>query len=575
MEQPMQPQPPTPTPSLSQQATRLDRRRYWRVVAFFAGVIANIVWWELIARWFIGRKRVAQGRPKRFERYAISFRKTAIKLGGVMIKLGQFISARIDVMPPEITDALADLQDEVPPEALDRILPLIESELGQSAHALFKHFDTTVRASASLGQVYAASLQSDQPVMVKVLRPGIENIVATDLAALRVVGRVMMAWSVIRKRADVPRLLNEFARTLWEELDYRAEADSAARFRELFARDAGVRIPITYPEFSADRVLTLEDVTFIKITDTAGLDAAGIDRKIAARRLMDVYLKMIFDFSFFHADPHPGNLFIEPLPAAESASRPFRIVFVDFGMVGRIDESVRTGLREAMIGIGTKDSARVMKAFQLLDVLLPSADVGRIEQAQTEAMRYAWGKTAPELARMSRKDQVDFAMKYRDLMYEMPFQIPQNFIYLGRALGMLSGMCTLLDPDFKVWEPASQYAQKLIEAETRDPRFWINEALSLGQAVLAFPRQAQAVMAQLQQGRMEFQAAPNPNLDADLRRLEWAVGGVAQALVFGSLLIAGTWLYTTGNTTPGLIGYGLAGVSWLLLMFRRRGRRPG
>jgi len=568
----MQPE-PSPRAPLVSQTTRLNRLRYWRVVLFFGGVIFNILWWELILRRIIGRKAVARGRSARLQNYAHSFRRLAVRLGGVMIKLGQFISARIDVMPPEIIDALADLQDEVPPEDLSNMLPVIESELGSPAQDLFSAFDRNVRAAASLGQVYGAQLKTGEAVVIKVLRPNIEQIVATDLAALQVVGRIAMLWPVIRRRADVPRLMDEFARTLWEELDYRAEADNAERFRVLFARDPHVTIPEVVRQFSADRVLTLEDVTHIKITDYTAIEAAGIDRKVAARRLMDLYLKMIFDFGFFHADPHPGNLFIQPLPVTDTrnpTSAPFKIVFVDFGMVGRITDNVKDGLRELLIGVGTRDSQRVLKAYQLLGVLLPSANLSRIDQAQSEAMSYAWGKSTTELARMSRGDRHDFAMKYRDLLYDMPFQIPQDFIYLARAMGMLSGMCSGLDPAFEVWEPAARYAQKLITAETRNPRFWLNEALSLGRTALGLPRQAQATFTQLQQGRVEFQAAPNPNLENQLRRLERAVGGVTLALAFGSLLVTGTWLYTSGNTLPAMIGYGVAAVFGVGLLFRRR-----
>lgn len=256
-----------------------------------------------------------------------------------------------------------------------------------------------------------------------------------------------MLWPLLSKRADVPKLIDEFARTLWEELDYRAEAGNAECFREIFADDDSVYVPEIYRQYSADRILTLEDVTSIKITDFDAVDASGVDRQVVARRLLDVYLRMIFDFGFFHADPHPGNLFVYPLPEQASEEpteqeaardgRPFYIVFVDFGMVGRITDQVKRGLRELLIAVGTRDSKRVLKAYQALGVLLPSADLSRIEEAQAEVMDYAWGKSTTELMQMSRSDMHDFALKYRDLLYKMPFQVPQDFIYLARAVGML------------------------------------------------------------------------------------------------------------------------------------------
>jgi predicted unusual protein kinase regulating ubiquinone biosynthesis (AarF/ABC1/UbiB family) len=418
-------------------------------------------------------------------------------------------------------------------------------------------------------------------VVIKIQRPGIEHLVATDLAAVRVVSRWAMLWPLISKRADVPKLIDEFARTLWEELDYRAEADNAERFRELFADDQTVYVPEIYRQYSADRVLTLEDVTSIKITDFDAIDASGVDRRVVARRLLDVYLRMIFDFGFFHADPHPGNLFVYPLPAktntevagqeAEPEEQPFYIVFVDFGMVGRITDQVKRGLRELLIAVGTRDSKRVLKAYQTLGVLLPSADLNRIEEAQAEAMDYAWGKNTSELMQMSRGEMHDFALKYRDLLYKMPFQVPQDFIYLARAVGMLSGMCTALDSDFNPWEPMAGYGQKLVAQEMQQtPELLLKELLAMAQVAVGLPRQAQDVLSRFQEGRVEVQVAPAEGLARDIHRLESAVVGVTRALIFASLLGASTWLYTDGQTLLGEIGYGLAGIAWLALVFRRR-----
>jgi predicted unusual protein kinase regulating ubiquinone biosynthesis (AarF/ABC1/UbiB family) len=563
------------------QGRKLDQRRYRRITRFFGMVILDIIWWEIALKRLIGTQGVARGRAERFRRYARGFRMLAVGMGGVMIKLGQFVSARVDVMPPEIIGELADLQDEVPPEKLGAILNVVEAEHGTSPNQLFEHFDTEVQAAASLGQVYRARLKSGERVVVKVQRPGIEDMVATDLEALRVVARWAMLWPLISKRADVPALLEEFARTLWEELDYCAEADNADRFRELFADDVGVYVPAVYREYSRRRVLTLEDVTSIKITDHAAIDAAGVDRKLAAQRLLDVYLRMIFDFGFFHADPHPGNLFVYPLSeqaseemigqSAAHDGQPFYIVFVDFGMVGRITDQVKQGLRETLIAVGTRDTKRLLKAYQMLGVLLPAADLSRIEEAEAAVLDYIWGKSVPELARMSHAEMHDFALKYRDLLYKMPFQVPQDFIYLARAVGILSGMCTSLDPEFNPWAPMATYAQKLVAQEARsNAGAWLQEAVALGQVVIGLPRQLQDVLDRTQRGNIEVQVSPAQGFQGGLRRLELALNGVARALVFASLLVSATWLYTSGQTLPGLIAFGLAGVAWLMLIVRRR-----
>lgn|SRR5574341_8527 len=564
--------------NIAQTQAHLDRGRYRRVMRFFVAIALDIVWWEVLLRRLLGRARVGRGRARRFQRYARNFRTLATRMGGVMIKLGQFISARVDVIPPEITSELADLQDAVPPEPLDAILLIIEQELGAPADQVFRQFDSDVLAAASLGQVHRAHLQSGEPVVVKVQRPHIEDKVSTDLAALRVVARWTMLWSVIRRRANVPALMEEFASTLWEELDYEKEAGNADRFRDLFAGDPGVYIPLVYQDTSTRCVLTLEDVYRIKIGDSDTIRAAGVDVRQVAHRLMNAYLRMIFEFSFFHADPHPGNLFVEPLPippdAVPDESTPFRLIFVDFGMVGHISERTSQGLREMLIAVSTRDARRVLEAYQMLGVLLPSADLSRIEEVEAEILEYVWGKSVPELARMSRADMSEFLIRYRDLLYQMPFQVPQNFIYLGRAVGTLSGMCTGLDPEFNPWEPMAHYAEKLLAREgVSNWRDWLDEAVALAQVTLGLPRQLQDVLGRIQRGNVVVEVQPDSTLQRDLLRLESAATGISRAVVFVGLLVVATLLYLNQVYLPAYVGYGLAGITWLLLVFQRR--QPG
>lgn len=562
-------------------AVRVDRRRYRRVVGFFAAMFGNMIWWEMIVRRVAGRKAVTRGRSARLLRYAQRFRQLAVEMGGVMIKLGQFLSARVDVMPSEITDVLAGLQDEVPPEPLNAMLAVIEDELGAPADDIFAVFNHEVEAAASLGQVYRARLQSGEAVVVKVQRPDIERIIATDLAALRVVARWAMRWKVISQRADVPALLEEFARTLWEEVDYVAEAANARRFRELFADDIRVYVPSIYDAYSTRRVLTLEDVTSIKITDLEGIKAAGVDPTVAARRLLDVYLKMIFEFSFFHADPHPGNLFIYPLSdeaatemyrgAPPHPGRPFYIVFVDFGMVGRIAPTVREGLQDALLAVVTRDMGRLLDAYEKLGVLLPSADLDRVREAQTDVLDTVWGKNITQMTDMPREEMHRFVEQYGDLMYELPFQVPQDFIYLGRAVGILSGMCTMLDPEFNPWQPVMRYAEKLLREEPgRGLQSIATEAVALAGAALGIPRQMQTVLGQAQGGRLTVGIKPDRQLAADLRGLRRSVNGLTRAVVFASLVISGALLYLNGSVWPAGVLWALGGVTWITLLLPGR-----
>ncbi len=562
-------------------ASGLDQRRYRRVLRFFGSVMLSVIWWEIVIRALLGGAIVARRRSERLRRYARDFRVLAVEMGGVLIKLGQFVSARIDVMPPEVVEELDGLQDEVPPETLNDILQVVKAEMGVAPDELFAHFEHDAQAAASLGQVHRALLASGERVAVKIQRPYIERMVATDLAALELVARWTMYWPLINKRADVPALLGEFAQTLWEELDYKLEAGNAERFKELFADDPYVYVPAIFQDYSSGRVLTMEDVANIKILDHAAIDAVGIERSAVAYHLLDLYLRMIFDFNFFHADPHPGNLFIHPLPRDKSGesleqggaedSRPFRIVFVDFGMVGHITGEVKAGLRELLIAIVERDAQRVLEAYQILGVLLPSADLDRIREAEQEVLDYIWGKSIPDLTRMAREDLRDFAVKYRDLLYQMPFQIPQNFIYLARAVGILSGICTSLDPGFNPWEPIGTYAQKLLSQEIQSGvKPWIQEILSLGQMAVGLPRQLQEVLERIQRGEIEIQVRASEALQGDLHRLETAISGVMWAMVLASVLVTATMLYVAGYTMPGLVGFALSGIAWMALLLRHR-----
>lgn len=557
----------------SSQPYKLDIWRYLRALIFFGQVTLNILFWEVLVRNVLGSRLANRRRTFRLRRYAARFRGLAVRMGGVMIKLGQFVSARVDVIPAEIIDELAGLQDEVPPAPFEIMRQTLRDEFGAPPEDLFAEFDPQTVAAASLGQVYRANLKENgRPVAIKVLRPDIERIVATDLRSLRVVARWMMAWPLIRRRADVPVLLDEFAATLWQELDYEAEAGNAERFKELFAGDERVYIPHIYREHSTRRVLTMQDVTAIKITDREALDTAGVDRARAARWLLDLYLKMIFDFGFFHADPHPGNLFIYPVRS--DANHRFVVVFVDFGMVGTISQQVKDGLREGLIAVGTRDSRRVLKAYQMLGVLLPSADLARIEEAEQEALDYIWGKSVSEVAGMGHQDMHRFMHEYRDLLYEMPFQVPQNFIYLARAMGILSGICTLLDPDFNPWEQVAEYAQRMIGREMRrDLPGLVREAASLGQSALALPRRLDEVVSRLDRLEAYGFSANGHGTGTDLRRLQHTHRVLTRTVLFAGFLVTGTVFYTSGMLVPGIAGWALSGAAGLSAVMAGRPRR--
>jgi len=266
------------------------RRRYRRILFFGIRLTLSFLGWEIILSRVLGRSFVRRGTVARMQRFAREFRVLAIEMGGVLIKLGQFLSARVDLLPREVTQELVGLQDEVPPEPLQTILAVIESEVGP-VDGCFEFFDEKVQAAASLGQVHRARLVSGEPVVVKVQRPGIETLIDVDLAAVRTVARWVGRYPPIRRRMNLLTLLDEFARTLYEELDYLAEARNAETFAGNFASDPFIYVPAPYWTCTTRRVLVLEDVGSIKIVD---FEALGLSPSDSSVHICSRFSTMVF-----------------------------------------------------------------------------------------------------------------------------------------------------------------------------------------------------------------------------------------------------------------------------------------
>ncbi len=550
------------------------RGRYFRILYFFAGVIARFILWELVIAKLGFRKWTRRTRAERFRREAVRFRALALHMGGVMIKVGQFLSSRLDVLPQEVTDELANLQDEVPAEPYAAIKELAEQELGASLTEKFEWFDESPLAAASLGQVHRARLKVEDEaggfrnVVVKVQRPHIASIVDVDLSALKRVGAWLMRYRPVREHADVPALLREFSSTVLEEIDYVHEAENAKKFFENFKDDPDVHVPRIVTSLSTLRVLTLEDVYAIKITEYAEITKAGIERGDVANKLLDTYLKQIFEDGFVHADPHPGNLFVTPLDTEDGSPRRWQLTFVDFGMIARVPVGVRDGLREMLIGIGTKDSPRVVKAYQHLGMLLPGADTKLIEQAEAQVFDRFWGMSMSELRKTDPDELRKFAHQYRDLIFSMPFQVPNDLIMLARTVAILSGMCTGLNPDFNLWNQISPYARKLIEQEAKTGiGDWLEELGSMLQALIALPSQASRVLAQTESGGLMVQS---PQMSRDMKSLTRSVDRLTGGLIFIGLLIGGVTFYNAGNVMYGQGMLGAALISLLWVLFSRK-----
>jgi predicted unusual protein kinase regulating ubiquinone biosynthesis (AarF/ABC1/UbiB family) len=539
----------------------IDQIRYRRILRFFAGIIAHIVWWDLMVGRVPGaRQRALATRPERLRQLAREFRGLAIEIGGVMIKLGQFLSSRVDILPLEVTQELEGLQDEVPPADSRLVFELLQEQLGDLSQR-FEYIDQSPIAAASLGQVYRARLKTaggvsgtGELVVIKVQRPRIESLVRTDLAALRVVARWVMRYRPIRLRANAPALMEEFARTLWEELDYVAEAENAEHFARIHSANPKVYIPKVYREHSAPRVLVLEDVEALKIGDVDGLMQAGIDPKEVADTLLEAYFQQIFVAEFFHADPHPGNLFVRPGPPPATDSngtgplprtRTFQLIFVDFGMAIRMPKAVGENLRKVLVGVTQRDTRRLTEAYRDLGFFLPGADLDRIAEAQEVILNQIWGRNLLDLSQPDPREIEAVGREFRDLLYEFPFQIPQDFIYLGRAMGMISGLVSRLDPQINPWRQIERYGQQLIRGETL--RLWRDLTLeSLVETLRPYldaPARVQRILEDAEKGRLRVQLKADRETVRQQERLGKRISHLGWSIVTAAGILSATLVY--------------------------------
>jgi predicted unusual protein kinase regulating ubiquinone biosynthesis (AarF/ABC1/UbiB family) len=566
---------------------RVDRSRYLRVMRYFADVFAHLILWEIVLRHVLGSRFVSRSAPRRWRRIAQRFRRLAVELGGVLIKLGQFLSIRVDVLPREVTSELAGLQDEVPAERLADIQAIIQADYGQPVERVFAWFASEPQAAASLAQVHRARLLTGDEVVVKIQRPRIEALVETDLQAIRTASRWLKRYPSLRRRLDVDRLYEEFARTTRQELDFVSEGENAEHFARDFAQDRGVRIPRIYAETSTRRVLVMEDVTGIKITDFEAIEAAGISRAEVAQRLFDAYLRQLFVHNFLHADPHPGNLFVCPLSwipdplwslgaspgdqGSNGRGRPFQLVFVDFGMVATVPERMRKHFRQFLIGFATRDAARMVRAYQDAGVLLPGADVARLEQVEAELVERYWGLTLGQAQEVITNEWQNLALEYRDILYEMPFQLPTDLLFVGRAMAILFGMASSLDPDFDPWKWIAPFAEQVAEEETRKNwRELLAEVQQVARLGLSLPGQADRFFGQATRGELAVRTSWTPEASRTIRRMEVAVHRLASAVIFAALLVTGAVLYSSpGREALGYLFFGLAGLALVAALFRR------
>jgi predicted unusual protein kinase regulating ubiquinone biosynthesis (AarF/ABC1/UbiB family) len=536
------------------------KSRYRRILRFASLALAELWWFELFLPQIGLAKLGARGRIRRLKRLARKFHDLAADLGGLMVKVGQFLSARLDVLPESVTKELEGLQDEVAPEPFEKILALIANELELDPAVAFASITAEQIAAASLGQAYRARLSPGlaadlgyEDVIVKVLRPGIEQIVEVDLKALRKIGGWLSRVKLVSRRTDAPALVEEFAATTLEEIDYRHEAQNLERFAANFANDARVSTPEIIWERSARRVLTLSDVSAIKISDVDALIEAGLNPNAVAAELARVTFEQFFVTGFFHADPHPGNIFVKPMP--EESGVDFTLTFIDFGMMGEISEDLRNNLQRFLFAVASRDARGWVAACERLGVLLPSADTVILERAISELFDRFGGIGVGELVQTDPRELREFALRFSDILRTLPFQLPNDFLFLIRALSLISGVASTLNREFNIWDAIDPFARSLLNgAGSGVAKNLGKEVLSFATTVGRLPGRIDDLISRFDAGQVIIR---NPELETRIRSLDASVRRATSGLLFVGIFLGGLFV----NQQDPTLSYWLLGIS--------------
>jgi len=471
---------------------------------------------------FGGSRQVA---PETRRKRARSLLNSLLTLGPTFIKLGQLLSTRPDVLPPEYIEEFERLQDDVPPAAWPEAKAVIESDIGPIEET-FDEFDTEAISGASLGQVYVAEVDGEQ-VAVKVRRPDIEPLVEADL---RVVGwslPILMRFVGNARSFSLETIADEFEKTIREEMDYGREREMLVEIGDNFADNDRIRVPNARPELSSDRVLTMEYVRGTKISEVDDLDGLGLDRTELARTLQETYLQMIVQDGVFHADPHPGNLAVQDDGT---------LVFYDFGMSGRVEPFIQNKIIEFYMAVAAKDTDAILDALIEMGTLSPDAD----REVMSNVMELAIADARGEELEQYRVQQI--IQQVEDTIYEFPLRLPPNLALVLRVATVVEGVCVTLDPEFDFISVATGYLREegFIEEGARDfVADRVTEARDFGESMVRVPPKLESALDDLDRGTVTL----NVEFTQDERTFDRLAKRIALAALLTATLISASVLY--------------------------------
>jgi predicted unusual protein kinase regulating ubiquinone biosynthesis (AarF/ABC1/UbiB family) len=466
-----------------------------------------------------GRPRSVDSQTRR--RRAKKLLGSMLTLGPTFIKLGQLLSTRPDVLPPEYVEEFEQLQDSVPPAPWAEAKSVLKQDLGP-VDERFDEFDTDAISGASLGQVYTAEVEG-QPVAVKIRRPGIEELVRADLRVIRFSIPLLMRFVDEARSFSLETLADEFEKTITEEMDYAREREMLEGVRENFVDDPHIRIPRSVPSHSTGRVLTMEYVPGTKISELDDLDELGVNRHELAERLQRSYLQMLIVDGVFHADPHPGNLAVQDDGT---------IVFYDFGMSGRVDAFIQEKIVDFYAAVAAQNIDAILDTLIEMGTLSPTAD----RQLMSDIMELAIQDARGDDIEQYRVNQI--VNQVEDTIYEFPLRLPPNLALVLRVATVVEGVCVTLDPDFDFIAVATEYLRENGFLEDSARQFVEDRAREARESVESVFRTPPKLEAALDKVNRD-----NLAVDATLVDQRNVFDRLAKRLILG-LLLTGTVLST-------------------------------
>jgi predicted unusual protein kinase regulating ubiquinone biosynthesis (AarF/ABC1/UbiB family) len=409
--------------------------------------------------------KITNSSKKNLGKRATQIRNLLTKLGPAYIKIGQALSTRPDLVPPQFLEELAQLQDNIPAFSNEVAYQFIEEELGDRPEAIYAEISDLPIAAASLGQVYKGKLWSGETVAIKVQRPDLADSIALDLHVMRTLCIWLQA-NFKQIRSNLVSIVDEFAERIFEEMDYENEGRNAEKFAELYGGMQDIYVPSIYWQYTGRRVLTMEWITGTKLTNLEAVAAQGLNATYLVEVGVQCSLRQLLEHGFFHADPHPGNLLAMP---------DGKLAYLDFGMMSQVKPYQRYGLVEAIVHLVNRDFDGLGRDFIKLEFLTPDTDLRPIIPAISQVFNSSLGEAGTNIADMDFKSVTD---QLSGVMYEFPFQVPAYYALILRSLATLEGIAISVDPDFKVLAKAYPYvAKRLLTDPAPDLRNSLKELL--------------------------------------------------------------------------------------------------